>query len=149
MTMTKNNKTNLTQYQEDLKHKNLEKIDRAINELHQKHLPLSVTSIAYESGLSRQAMYTPYIKTFLQNHPLLSEKNSDEPETVETLKANIQALKMQIENLEKQKTEILNKKKELNAENQKLHEQLSQLSEKYSVLLGQYITDIEKKVIKF
>lgn len=147
--MSQNSKSNFEAYQKLSKKQTLEKIDCAIHDLHEKRLPINVSAIADEAGLSRQAMYASYIKDFLENHPLFPGKSSPEQDTIQSLEAKINQLTKQIERLEKQKEILAKGKKELKAENDKLHDRLSDLSRKYKLLLGKYQTDMEQKIIRF
>lgn len=61
----------LKDYKEKQRAETLANIDNAIIQLHEQHLPLTMRFIAEAVGMSVQSMYKPYIKSYINNHPLV------------------------------------------------------------------------------
>lgn len=119
-------------------------IERTLQEMHQKHLPINKQSLAIEAGLSRQALYAPYIKTYLESHPFFNPSANNENEhsaqTVEHLQIELETQKQKIRTLQKE----LNKTKQLL---QASKQSYAELNREYQKLLGRYQTDIGRKII--
>lgn len=142
------NKSNFgfTSSQEKQRQATIRLIENTLQEMYQKHLPITKQSLADEAGLSRQALYAPYIKAYLAINPIfnlsVSEIAESSPPTVEQL---------QIE-LEKQKQKNLSLQKELNKTKKLLQESKQsyvELNREHQKLLGRYQTDIGRKIIHF
>lgn len=119
-------------------------IERTLQEMHQKHLPINKQTLALEAGLSRQALYAPYIKTYLESHPFFNPSaNNDDEHPAQTI------AHLQIE-LETQKKKICSLQKELNKTKQLFKESkqsYAELNREYQKLLGRYQTDVGRKLI--
>lgn len=131
--------------QEKQRESTLRLLDQTIQEMQQKHLPITKTSVADEAGVSRQSLYAPYIKNFLDGHPAFNPnlaKTNDSPQTIAHL---------QIEN-EKQKQKLLSLQEELRKTKKLLQmskQSYTELNREYKKLLGRYQTDVGKKTIHF
>lgn len=140
---------NLKTYQENAKTETLKNLDAALKEMQEKHLKITASSLAEEVGMTRQSMYTPYIKDFLNKHPIYSQRNKIHISDEDAAKEEVEELKAEIERLNSALRACKNKLNKTQAENVVLHNKVFELSDEYSKLLGRYQTDISKKIIKF
>ncbi|WP_418846575.1 hypothetical protein [Phocaeicola sp.] len=141
----KNANYGITLAQEKQRQATLRLLEQTIQEMQQKHLPITKTSVADEAGVSRQSLYAPYIKDFLDGHPAFQTnlaKADKSPPTIAYL---------QIEN-EKQKQKLLSLQEELRKTKKLLQmskQSYAELNREYQKLLGRYQTDVGQKFIHF
>lgn len=135
----------ITLAQEKQRESTLRLIEQTILEMQKKRLPMSKQSLADEAGLSRQALYAPYIRDYLDSHPAFSSNSTDPDNRPPTIAY------LQIEN-EKQKQKLLSLQEELRKTKKLLQmskQSYAELNREYQKLLGRYQTDVGRKFIQF
>ena len=134
----------LRHYQDRIKDETRSRIDDAIHSMRAERVPITITALSEETGLSRRTLYAGYVQSFLKNYREFNPNISDEPtsEKVSALENELAACKGSIKKKDKEIKEL---KLEISVLKQKLYES----DERYNYLLGRYQVDVGNKIIHF